>query len=230
MNIAIVDIALILIVIFFAFVGLKRGFVKSLVNFLGTMVVLVLSFVAAKPVGGMLNNWFGLNNTFANMLQDPLAPYCVSSYNAGLDNPLMNKIAEIFIGPEYWLNYSDGVNSAEFLADFSAGIGKLITMAIAMVVLYIIFKIAIWLLSKLFKFLTKDRVIGGYERLFGFAMGAVEGFVKLWIWMCVAYLLIPALPMFTDTITSLLDTNNMTNEFYTLIGEFMEGIVLPWMS
>lgn len=226
------DIVLMLLLVVFAVIGLSKGFTKSLVNFLGTLVVLVVSLLLSKPLGAALNGWFGLDNAFGGMLKGSLAPYCVSSEGGALDNSLMDKFAEILLGQNYWENYSEGVVNPQFLNDFSLAIGKLVTMAIATVVLYLIFKLVIWLVCKIkaLKFLTEKRPIGGVERVFGFFMGAVRGVVTIWLCFCVAYLLIPALPAYSETVINILNTNNITNEFYKLIGEFMEGIVLPWLG
>ena len=53
----IVDICIILFVVFGAWLGFKQGFTKSVVNFLGIIVVIVFSYLLKNPVSEILMFW-----------------------------------------------------------------------------------------------------------------------------------------------------------------------------
>lgn len=50
----VVDIVIILFLLFGALIGFKRGFTKSLVSMLGSLVVIVIAFIFKEPLGNFL--------------------------------------------------------------------------------------------------------------------------------------------------------------------------------
>ena len=58
----IIDIIAILIIVLFAYLGKKKGFVKSIVSFLGLILVFIISFIMKNPIA----DWLSLNLPFFN--------------------------------------------------------------------------------------------------------------------------------------------------------------------
>ena len=58
----IIDIIVILLIAFFAYLGMKRGFVKSVVTLVGLVLVFVLSYFLKNPIA----DWLCLNLPFFN--------------------------------------------------------------------------------------------------------------------------------------------------------------------
>ena len=90
-----VDIAIIVIILVYAILGLSRGFLKSLLRFFGTIATLALSILLSKPVSGLFEQWFGLNSKLGEFMSTTLAPYCSTSTGGPIDNFFMNKFAEM---------------------------------------------------------------------------------------------------------------------------------------
>ena len=225
-----VDIAIIVIVLLYAIIGLSRGFLKSLLNFFGTLATLALSILLAKPVSGLLNNWFGLSDKLGDWISGSLAPYCVSSSNGAIDNFFMDKFATLLMGSNYWQNYEGGVSSDAFISAFSESVGSILCVIIAVFALYIIIRIVIALLGKLFKFLTRNRAIGGIDRFFGLVLGLVQGACVIFIILGIIYLIAPAIPALSDQLIGFLETNPLTRELYEIMGDFIDGILIPWLG
>ena len=225
-----IDIVLIAIIVIYAIIGLSKGFLKSLLRFLNTLVVLVLSIFLGKYLAMGLESLFGLGSVLGANLEGALAPMCVSSGGGALDNVMLNNFAEILLGPEYWLMYgAQGVMSEEFIADFAGAVGHILAVAISIVIVYVILKLIFKLLSRFLKFLTEDRVIGWVERVFGSVIGIVEGALVIWLGFCVMYLVLPAIPMLAEQSTILFQLNGITAELFLIVSDFMEGIVIPFV-
>ena len=225
-----IDIAIIVIIVIYAIIGLSRGFMKSLLNFFGTLATLALSILLAKPVSNLLNNWFGLTDKLGEFMSGPLAPYCVSSSGGAIDNFFMDKFASLLMGSNYWQDFEGGVSSDAFISAFSNSVGSVLCVIISVVALYIIIRIVLALLGKLFKFLTRNRAIGGIDRFFGLLLGLVQGACVVFIILGIVYLISPAIPSLSDQLIGLLETNHITRELYNFIGEFIDGILLPWLG
>ena len=58
----IVDVIIILIILFCAFTGAKRGFTKELVHFIGFYIVLILSFVIKNPLSKIMYSYLPFFN------------------------------------------------------------------------------------------------------------------------------------------------------------------------
>ena len=58
----IIDIIVILLIAFSAYIGMKKGFVKSLVSFVGIVVVFILAYFMKNPIA----DWLCLNLPFFN--------------------------------------------------------------------------------------------------------------------------------------------------------------------
>ena len=58
----IIDIIAILIIILFGYLGKKKGFVKSIVSFLGLILVFIIAFIMKNPIA----DWLSLNLPFFN--------------------------------------------------------------------------------------------------------------------------------------------------------------------
>ena len=58
----IIDIIVILLIVFFGYYGMKRGFVKSLVSLLGIIIVFILAYFMKNPIA----DWLCINLPFFN--------------------------------------------------------------------------------------------------------------------------------------------------------------------
>ncbi len=221
---------LIFIILAYAIFGFWRGGLKSAVGIGSTVCAFVGAILLSKPLVSLCDNMFDMTNKLIQKANDILAPYCVSSTNQGLDNPILNRFAEVFLGTDYWQNYSGGVADGQFLVDFSAVIGKLCAIAIMVVVLYFLIRIIVIVVYKIIQHFTKtsQKTLGG--RVVGTFLNGVRGACVLAMAFCVANLVLPMLPQFTDTVQNLMLENNISQALYQIASDFVTGIVLPWIA
>lgn len=224
------DIAIIALVVIMALVGMGRGFLKSLLQLFGTLVTLALSIWLAKPFNGLLQNWFGLNSALAGALNDPIAGVCAAGDGGSIPNFFLNKFAEILMGSGYWQGYAEGSLDPAFIADFAGKIGDILGVVISVVILYILFRIAVAILGKIFDAISKNRAVSGLDRLLGLVLGFLKGCLVVSIVFVASYLLTPVIPSFGDFVNNLLAENSISNTIFGWLAEFTDGTLLPWFN
>ena len=184
----IIDIAFLAILIIFAVIGLYVGFTKSAVSMIGTFASIVLAILAAKPIASLIDKIFGASVFFSTKIANAFY---------GID-PYFEKIQESAISGEtvsQQISSLDGVNTPIRLiikktlngqtieAGESVGgvlgsiFGHLVTIAIAVVVGFILIRLVLWLITKLFAKLTEYKFIGAIDKTLGFVLGAAKGFI-----------------------------------------------------
>ncbi|MCL2539850.1 MAG: CvpA family protein [Firmicutes bacterium] len=214
-----IDIAAVIIIAVIAIIGVSRGFLRSLLSLFGTLVTLALSIWLAKPVAGLINGWFGLNEVFA----DWIAPVVENAFpDAGYPSAFGILLQTIF-------GLRDaGQTLGEYVDMITAHLGELLSIIATVIILYILIKIAVWLLSMLFNAITKNRVVNGLDRLLGLALGLVKGILFVAVIFGAIYLLSTVIGSLYDFINPLLDASSVSNWFFNLIAQFIDDVLLPY--
>ena len=219
-----IDIIFIAILGIGAIIGAYKGFLQSLVTLCGTLLTLVLAIWLSKPASGLLESWFGLNTALGSALHDTIAGYCQS----GALSPLLDPLAKLLLGANYATTYPD-LTSAEFITAFANSIGTLLGTIITVIILFVLIKIVLYLLSKLFDVITKNKAISGMDRVLGFVIGAGKGFLLCFIVFSAAYFLNTLIPSIGDWVTDILSVNPVTNEVYKWSCDFLQNQIIPFI-
>jgi len=219
-----IDIAFIAILGIGAIIGAYKGFLQSLVALCGTLLTLVLAIWLSKPASGLLESWFGLNTTLGSALHDTIAGYC----QGGTLPLLLDPLAKLLLGADYATTYPD-ISSVDFIKAFSNSIGALLGTIITVIILFVLIKLVLYLLSKLFDVITKNRAISGMDRVLGFVIGAGKGFLLCFIVFSVAYFLNTLIPSIGDWVTDTLQTNPITSEVYNWSCDFLQNQIIPFI-
>lgn len=194
-----IDIAIVMILLCFAIVGFKKGFLKSVLALFSTLVVLVIAVYFANYFAKLINSIYD----FTALIAKKLVPSIEK-----IDGIYKSSFPEGMSGSEFYHVYiaSSGTNSIikkffqyslkGFSAESIAGlkvsevlagsIASLIMTIIAGFILFIIIKIAINLLSRLFDNITSIKIFGGINKLLGFVFGAVKGAVVIIFFVLIA--------------------------------------------
>ena len=223
------DIVVIALVIVVAFFGLARGFLKSLLELFGTLITLIVSICLAKPFSALLENWFGMSTALGNALE-PSISNAIGDSGGSISNFFLNKFAEILMGQNYWETYPQGSADPSFIADFSAQIGSILAVVISVVILYILFRIAVAILGRIFDAITKNRTIGSVDRLLGFVFGFLKGCLIVSVVFVIVYLLSPVIPSFGEWVSGLLADNPVSRTVFGWLATFTDNVLIPWFN
>lgn len=181
----IVDVVLVLVLLIFALIGIKKGFFKSLLSLFNWVVCLGLSLWLAKYVASWIGNWFNMQNAIAGKISSALV-----GSNAELGNSVasfgskdaimqacanMNFIMKKLIDSIFSANNVDFASEAPVADIVGSGVARICVLAISAILLFIVIKIVLAILGKLFDNITRIKVLGGLNRALGFMFGLIKG-------------------------------------------------------
>ncbi len=203
----ILDIVVLVLLLLVALIGFWKGFLNSLLSFFSSALSVTCAFFLSKPLASLMNNWFNLGATIGNSISTKIAGFFTEftgpltgseiMANECSATGILKTALNFFIKPE--TSYAD---KAEVVSKTGLSAGNLVLMAICMIVAYILIKLVIFLLSKLFGAMKKHSVaINGLDRVLGLVLGLLKGCVIVFAVFVIANLLqsIPAVANFLDT-------------------------------
>lgn len=177
----IIDLIILLIIFIFAIVAYKKGFIASLLNFLGT----IIAWIAAINLSKSLSFWI-----YQSFIKTPLTEYVFNQLTESANTTQEALISSI---PEFITNAANAFG-VDFNNIITTNSGQEIEMAansitsniiepvitilvriILVILLYLVFSLVIKLLSKLFKFINKIPLVGPLNKVLGIFVGLLKG-------------------------------------------------------
>lgn len=221
----ILDIVVICIVVLVALIGFSKGFMSSLLSFIGNLGTLIASFYLAKPVTSFLNSIFGISSAIGNALNTQITNYFTDFANLSGSEIMANHCSasgilktafSLFIKPETMYESDEILVSS--LSNFAGGV---ITMAISMILCFIIIRLAIFFLAKIFDSIKKKSVaINGLDRVLGLILGAAKGLIFIAI-VCIIASLLQSVPAVANALDSVFTGSNVAKPLYDFITSFV---------
>lgn len=178
----VVDILAVLVIVGFALLAAKRGFIDCLFSLITTLLAFLIAILLLRSIMRWTDGLFGLQEVLQEGCSKALGKIKalnVDVSNAGLQAQLEDKI------PAFLAKFVvNSVGDSEIPAGttlamiIGAPLGKFITSLIAFFVLFIIAKLLLSLLKKLLSsFVNKMPFISSVNRLLGFLVGLVQGWL-----------------------------------------------------
>ncbi len=253
----IIDIILVIIVAIFAIIGFNKGFFKSILSLFSWVVCLIVAIVLAKYVANWINGIYDLTSLIGSKIESALSGMgdvfnnTIASYNSadataesvktailadiqkvsGMNGVLLQFIIMVFNNTAF-----DPTSEATIGNILGMSIGHMCVVLIAGILVFIVLKIVVALLTKLFDRISKVKVIGGLNKVLGLVLGALKGacIVVIINIIVVALSLIPAV---NNVITPVIQDNTTVEKFVynktdEIIGTYViEGnMIQNWIS
>ena len=215
----IIDAVVILLALIFGIIGYKKGLLKSVISLLNWGVCILIAVFTAKYVAGWLNGiynfsgWIGgkiagslssMNEFFAQ----PINVYEGVGKQALIDsipketNGLLTQLIKII-----FTNTNVDMSSTETIAAVvGASLGHICFVVITGILIFIVLKIVVALLTKLFDKIAQTKVLGGLNKILGLVLGVVKAAIIIFVvnGILVALTLVPAV---NKTITPVIQNN-----------------------
>lgn len=181
----VIDIVLVVVLLIYALVGVKKGFFKSLLSLFNWVVCLVLAIWLAKYIANWVGSWFGMEAAISSKISGSIV-----SANENLGNSVasfgskdaivaacsgMNGLMKSLINIIFSSNKVDFTSEASVADIAGAGAGHICVLAISAVLLFIVIKLVLLILGKLFDNIARTKIMGGLNRVLGFVFGLVKG-------------------------------------------------------
>lgn len=189
---AIVDIVALIFVGVFALWGAIRGFTKTFFATFGGILSLLFAVLLSPVVAKFLQDKFG----FVESISSGLGGVLTSVFGDKVMNTTLNQASHEFLS---------GAGLSGFLIDTILSLqtentipmdttlneiicptfGYYVVVVICVIALYIIFKIIFYVLSEIVRNMHKYTIVAKLERWLGFALGLIDGIIKLELFIMV---------------------------------------------
>ncbi len=233
----VLDVAIVALLLICAFIGLHKGFFKSIISMISTIVVLIVSIYFASPLAKLINKIYDFTGLIAGKLSSSIAsmgafyseviPSGVSgadiannipSSTNGFLKTLMSYVLKPLTASEI-----EGATVAEIV---SGAFASIIMTIIAGILLFILIKIVLSLASKLFDNITQNKVIGFVNKIFGFIFGFIKGGLIIFVFTVILTLL-TVIPLVNTKVSPIIqDHTKIAKPIYNYTDELVEKYVI----
>lgn len=182
----ILDAALILFLIFKLIMGVKKGMIRSLLSFFGTVIILIIS--------NLLSNYLS-NIIYDNIISKSITNNIVSQVNSGnrevvfslqnainsLPKFLQNLLATSDVSTN---NINTAMNSTAIAEAVNNAVRPLIVgilQVIIFIALFFVLRVLFAFLTRFFKKINKVPMLGGLNKFFGGFLGIAQGLILAYI-------------------------------------------------
>ena len=224
----IVDIILIAIIVFFAIIGLCKGFVKSLVSLFKGLTDVVIAIVLAKPIAKLLSGIGAIYNMVSNAIAK-LVPIGVliseESFN-GLSGTVTGKqlaevvphgnILKIFFKSMF--EETTTYETYEQLSNvFNSAVVNIAMVVIAFILVFLLLCITLTIITHIFLNKAGEARLPILDKPLGLLFGAAKGVVFV-VMILFAIRLVSSIPVVESVISPFLD-----GKVYTFASGYVNG-------
>ena len=232
---AVIDIVVIAVLALFGIIGMIKGFLNTLISFFGNLASIGVAILCAKPVAKFLDSVFGIVSKIGDKIAGGLAnikPFASNIAAVG-DNvltgaelkeympsgSLYERALKLFVedGKEFTMTTETAeqmdTQVVQYIGQRVAGI---LAIVIAAIVMFILLRVAILLLAKLFNALSKNKAIGGLDKAVGLIFGLLKGAILVSLVLGIFYLIA------NETVNGWIENSVVTKWIYNYICQFIE--------
>lgn len=235
----IVDIVIVLTILIFGLIGFKKGLLKSVISLFSWGVCLIVAFFTAKYVAGWINGLYDFSTLIGNKISNNLVKMnqyfaqSINVYEAGgkdaliaaipgdINGLLKQLIKVVFSTTNVNMSTTDTIGSVVGYA-----LGNISMMIISGILVFVVLKIVIKLLSKLFDNIERIKILGGLNKILGLTLGVIKSVLVIFVFNCilVGLSLVPAV---NKTIKPIVHENTYVEKFvYTKTDDLFEKYVI----
>lgn len=243
----IIDIVIVGALVITGIIGLKKGFLKSLISLFSWFVCLLIAIWVAKYVAGWINGIYNFSGLIGDNISKSLSStneyFNLTIVDAGGKENIINQIPEGTNGllkqliKVVFSNSTVADNSTETVANvMGSSLGQICMVIICAVLVFIVLKIAIALLSRLFDNIARTKIFGSLNKILGLALGILKAGLIIVALNCILVCL-SLIPAVNKTITPLVQDNThiekvIYNQTDKIIGKYIiEGeVIQDWIS
>ncbi|MBQ9103732.1 MAG: CvpA family protein [Clostridia bacterium] len=182
----IIDAVVVSLLIIFALSGLFKGFAKTFISIFGTILSLLFAILLAKTVANFLENSFSLATKLSYKLNGFVekvfgAEITGMTFGEANENALSNSgLAGWIINGILSLKNDGAILETATLGDIiSKMFAYYITIIIAVIVIFILFKIIFFIIGDLIVKARKFNVVNAVDRSLGLLLGIVKGIISV---------------------------------------------------
>ena len=200
MSIAL-DIIVVVILISSTVKSYKNGFLKTLINMVGTIISLIAAYLLATPVGNFINTNI-IKPIFSNVFTNMLVKNGIDTANNQTFVETINEAPEFLtnILEKFNVSIEEIINNIslssqnvvnDFVDKSVESVSQSVSFAIAFLLVFIICLVAVYFLAKAAGLANKIPVLGSVNKILGWVLGVVSGLLTVFILTYILNLIIP---------------------------------------
>lgn len=239
----ILDIIVLVILALFLLIGLWKGFLRTLLSLFGNVASLVVAVLVAKPVAKFLDGFIHLTELFSSKISGMIQGFIptelditVATRGQVIDSLDCSELLRSLIAP--FIPQGPYTTASALSSTVGESLGALATIVLTVIVLFILIKIAVALLGKLFDAITKSGAISGLDRLLGAVCGLIKGCIIVFAGLSILYTL-NSLPFISSWFDGLVNESTIAMQIYKYIQDFfawvvqridLTGVISSWLG
>ena len=206
------DIVVIVLILFAAFRGYKKGFIKTGFGMISFFLALAITFMFYKPVMNYLKDSTGIEEWLTEYLysidfgevNNPESGEAIATTN---DNDFLNNLPQVVVEMLDLEEVKENVKTTivEKIVDFAM---KLLAIIIVYISAKIILSIIVLVLNSIFTL----PILKQFNELLGLLVGIALGFIHSYV-LCAIVALISSMPV-AEGVTSLVNTSLFAHVLY----------------
>lgn len=235
---SVLDIIVIAILAIFAIIGFIKGFLNTLLSLFGNLASLAIAIVIVKPCARFLDKIFGIVKWLGNLIVNGLngagvIPDLSSSVMTSdevisymsTNRGLMGRLASLFV--DKGTTYGAGAEN-NLIEVLTKNMGNFAAIIFTVIILFILIRLAVFILSRIFDAITKKRALSGLDRLLGLVFGVCKGAVAITCILSVMYTLSPIFPAIDQWVAN----SSFTNWLYGYVNQLINWLIntVDWKS
>ncbi len=246
----VIDVAIVTFLIIAGIIGFKKGFLKSLISLFSWVVCLIVAILVAKYVAGWINGIYNFSGLIGGKIAEGLNGVhefftrAVNSFEGGKAeliaamptdiNGLLAQLIKVVINSIPDASFAEQTGSVANLVGSS--LGYIIMVVISGILVFILLKIVIALLSKLFDNIARTKILGSLNKILGIVFGALKALLVV-VALNIVLVALSLIPAVNNTITPLIQDNthiekiiyNTTDKF---VGKYVinGNVIQTWIN
>ena len=215
----IIDIVVIAVFVIFGIIGLKKGLLKSVLSLFSWGFCILIAFLTAKYVAGWINGIYNFSGLIGNSISKSLNKtnaffaQSINVYEAGGKDALIaaiptniNKLLaqltkSVFSTTNVNMSSTDTIGFV-----VGSSLGHICMVVISGILVFIVLKIAVALLSKLFNNIAQTKILGGLNKILGLVLGLLKATLIVGVINCIL-VAITLVPTANKMLTPLIQDN-----------------------
>ena len=213
----IIDAVIVLLLVVFAVVGLKKGFLKSVISLFSWVVCIIIAVLLAKYVAKCINGIYDFSALFGDKIAKsliksndyfslainsfPTKESLIASIPTSTNKVLAQAIKMFFNKSNVDMTSTKSIGEAT-----GDGLGDIIMVIISAILIFIVLKIILALLNRFFERLTNIKIIGGLDKALGLTFGLIKAALII-IALNLVLVGMSLVPMVNKTITPIIQDN-----------------------
>lgn len=235
-----IDLILIGIVLLFALIGLCKGFINTIISFFRGTTSVVVAILLAKPVSlalssvkinEMVSNVFEGLNVINNAITEQSFNNILSQNGGTLTGEIVgqNLVGKLSILIKTFFSnlFSSEVVYTSYMdlsSRFNYACGTALTIVIAFILVYILIKVVLGLLNKIFTNEAGSRRFGALDRLLGMLFGILKACLLIVVFMF-AINISSLIPVVGNATNNIIEGTKIASTIYGWVSTLFTNIV-----